>query len=77
MVNPIGVVRKLHSDKFRIVINMMYVNKNLAKKVFKFERLTDLLDIAVKGDHSVSYDLKPGYCLVGFQPVTRRSVGIK
>ncbi len=32
----IGVVRKPRSDKFRIVIYMSYMNKHLAKKMFKF-----------------------------------------
>jgi len=58
VVSPIGVVREPHFDKFRLVINMRYVSKHLAKKVFKFEGLVDLADIAEKGDHSVSYDLK-------------------
>ena len=59
VVSPIGVVPKPHLDKFRLVINMRYVNKHLAKqkKVFKFEGLADLADIAEKGDHLVSYDL--------------------
>jgi hypothetical protein len=45
VVKHIGVVRKPHSDKFRLVINIRYVNKHLAKKVFKFEELVDLADI--------------------------------
>jgi len=59
VVKPIGVVPKPHLDKFRLVINMRYVH--LAKKVFKFEELADLADIAEKGDHLVSCDLKSGY----------------
>jgi len=57
VVSPIGVVPKPHSDKFRL---MRYVNKHLAKTVFKIEGLADLADIAEKSDHSVSYDLKSG-----------------
>ncbi len=33
----IGVVRKLRSDKFRVVISTSYMNKRHAKKAFKFE----------------------------------------
>ena len=40
---------------------MKYVSKHRAKKVFKIEELTDMADIAEKGDHSVSYNLKSGY----------------
>ncbi len=50
LVSPIGVVTKPHSDKSRLVINMRYANKNLAKKVFEFERLVDLADMAEKCD---------------------------
>ena len=77
VVSPIDVVTKPHSDKFLLVINMKYVNKHLAKKVFKFEGLLDLADIAEKGDHSVSCDLKSAYYHVGLHPMTRRFVGIK
>jgi hypothetical protein len=77
VVSPIGVVPKPHSDKFRLVINMRYVNKHLANMVFKLEGLAVLADIAEKGDHSVSYDLKSGYYHVGLHPVTQRFVGIK
>ena len=77
VVSPIGVVAKPHSEKFRLVINTRYVNKHLAKKVFKFEGLGDLADIAEKGDHSVSYDLKSAYYHVGLHPMSRRFVGIK
>ncbi len=76
VVSPIGVVTKPYSDKFRLVINMRYVNKHLAKKVFKFEGLVYLADIAEKGDHSVSYDLKLAYYHVGLHPMTRRFVDI-
>ena len=68
VVSPIGVVAKPHSEKFRLVINTSYVNKHLAKKVFKFEGLGDLADIAEKGDHSVSYDLKIGLLSCGSSP---------
>ena len=56
---------------------MRYVNKHMAKKVFKFEGMADLADIAEKGDHSVSYDLKSGYYHVGLHLATRRFIGIK
>ena len=54
IVSPIDVVPKPHSDKFRLVINMRYVNRHLAKTVFMFEGLADLAAIAEKGDHSVA-----------------------
>jgi len=54
VVIPIGVVIKPRLDKFRLVINTRYVNKYLAKKVFKLEWLSDLAFFAEKGDNSVS-----------------------
>jgi len=45
----IDVVRKPRSDKFRRVINMRYVNRHLAEKVFKFEGGSESADIAEKG----------------------------
>jgi hypothetical protein len=46
VVNPIGVVRAPHSNKVRRVINMRCVNTHLAKKMFTFEGLSDLVVIA-------------------------------
>ena len=40
----IDVVRKLRSDKFRLVVNTRCMNKHLAKKVFKFEGWSDSMD---------------------------------
>ncbi len=45
--------------------------------MFKLEWLVDLANIAEKGDHSVSYDLKPAYYHVGLHTSTRHFVGIK
>ena len=42
MVSPLGVVPKGTGGKFRLIINMRYVNAYLVKKKFKFEGLKDL-----------------------------------
>ena len=76
VVSPIGEVAKPHSDNIRLVINMRYANKNLTKKVFKLEGLVDLAELAEKGDHSVSYDLKLAYYHMSLHPMTRRFEGI-
>jgi len=69
--HPIGVGRKPHSEKFRLVVNMKYVNKHLANNVFKFEGFSDFVDNAgTKGGHSLSYDMKLGYYHVGMHPET-------
>jgi hypothetical protein len=75
VVSPLGVVPKRGTNKFRLTVNMRYVNRHLGKKVFKFEGLKDLADLAEKGDHAVSYDLMSGYYHVGLLPRSRTFVG--
>jgi hypothetical protein len=54
---------------------MRYVNEHLAKRVFKFEGLSDLSDMAEKGDYCVAYDLTSGYYHVSLHPDSQRFVG--
>jgi hypothetical protein len=75
VISPLGVVPEPNSEKLRLVVNMKYVNVHLAKKVFKFEGLSDLPDMAEKGDWSVAYDLTSGYYHVSLHPDSRRFVG--
>ena len=72
VVSPLGVVPKPRTDKFRLTVNMRYVNRHLGRKAFKFEGLKDLSDLAEKEDHAVSYDLTSGYYHVGLHPCSRR-----
>ncbi len=53
VVSPLEVVRKPRTYKFRLTVNMRYVNRHLGNKAFKFEGLKDLADLAEKGDHAV------------------------
>ena len=46
VVCPLGVVPKSHSDKLRLIVNMSYVDNHLGKRVFKFEGLSDIDDMA-------------------------------
>ena len=46
VVSPLGVVPKRRTNKFRLTVNMMYVNRHVVKKVFKFEGQKDLADSA-------------------------------
>ncbi len=77
VVSPLGVVPKRGTDKFRLTVNMRYVNRHLGRKVFKFEGLKDLSDLAEKGDYAVSYDLMSGYYHVGLHLRSRTFVGFK
>jgi hypothetical protein len=77
VVSPLGVVPKGTSGKFRLVMNMRYVNEHLVKKKFKFEGLKDLADLAEKGDHAFSFDLTSGYYHVELHPRTRTYTGFE
>ena len=50
VVSPLGVVPKKGTDKFRLTVNMRYVNGHLGGKSFKFEGLKDLSDLAERRD---------------------------
>jgi hypothetical protein len=54
VVSPLGVVTKAHSTKLRLIVDMRYVNDHLAKRIFKFEGLSDLPDMSEKGNYSLS-----------------------
>ena len=75
--SPHGVVPKPHSEKLRLIVNMRYVNNHLVKRVYKFERLSDIVDMADKGDYSLSYKLMSGYYHVAIHLDYRRFVGFK
>ena len=75
VVSPTGVVLKRGTNKFRLTVNMRYVNRHLGKKVFKSEGLKNLADLAERWDHAVSYDLMLGYYHVGLHPRSRIFVG--
>jgi hypothetical protein len=77
IVSPLGVVPKNHSNKLRLIVYVMYVNKHLTKRVFKFEGLSDIADMAEKGDFALPYDLTFGYYHVSQHPESRRFVGFK
>ena len=54
--SPLGFVPKRVTNKLRLTGNMRYMNRHLEKKVFKFEGLGDLADMAGRENHTVSYD---------------------
>ncbi len=59
------MVPKARTGKFRLTVNMRFVNRHLGDKAFKIEELKDMADLAERGDYAVSYDLMSGYCHVG------------
>jgi hypothetical protein len=75
--SPLAIVPKPHSNKSRLIINMRYANDHLVKRVFKFERLSDIADMADRGNYSMSSDLTSGYCHVTLLSDSRHIVGFK
>jgi hypothetical protein len=65
VVSPLGVMPKRGTDKFRLTVNMRYVNHRLGKEVFKIEGLKDLANLMERGNYAVSYYLMSGYYHVG------------
>ncbi len=53
------VVPKGKEGKFRLIINMRYVNEYMVKKKFKFEGFKDLSDLTKNGDHAITYLILP------------------
>ena len=77
VVSPFGAVPERGTDKFRLTVNMRYVNRHLGLKAFNFEGLKDLADLAERRDHAVSYDLMSRYYHVGLHPRSRIFDGLK
>jgi hypothetical protein len=75
VVSPLGVVSKPHTNKYRLSVNLRYVNRRFRKKIFKFEGWKDLADLSERGGHAVSYDLMPGYYHVGVHPGSMTFIG--
>jgi hypothetical protein len=75
VISPLGVVPTPNSEKLRLIVNMKYANMHLSKRVFELEELSDLPDMAEKGDWSVAYDITSGYYHVSLHPDSRSFVG--
>ncbi len=71
------MVPKRGTDKFRLAINIGYVNRHLGQKAFKFEGLKDLPVLAERENHAVSYDLMSGYYHLVLHSRSRTFVGLK
>ncbi len=53
VVSPLGVVPKKGTDKFRLTVNMRYVNRHLGEKKFRMEGMKDLAEIAEGGPRGI------------------------
>eukprot|EP00117_Sycon_ciliatum_P022902 scpid26163/ scgid19621/ Retrovirus-related Pol polyprotein from transposon gypsy; Reverse transcriptase; Endonuclease len=57
--SPLGVVD--NGKKLRLILDLRYLNKHLAKFKFKLEDLKVVADVYEKNDFLVTFDLKSGY----------------
>ncbi len=77
VVSPLGVDPKPHSDKKRVKSNTRHVNQHLVKRLFEFDGLSNIPDIAENTEYSVAYDLNLGYYHVPLHPSSHRFVGFE
>ncbi len=77
VVSPMGVFPKARTGKFRLTVNMWFINRHVGDKAFKFEGLKDMADLAERGDYAVSYDLMSGYYHACPFHASRTYVGFK
>jgi len=77
VMSLMGAVRKPQADKFKLTVNMRYVNRHMGSRIFKLKGLKDLADLAEKGDHAVSYYLMSECYHVGLDPRSRTYIGFK
>ena len=57
--SPLGVVD--NGKKLRLILDLRYLNKHLAKFKYKLEDLKVVADVYEKNDFLVTFDLKSGY----------------
>ena len=57
--SPLGVVD--NGKKLRLILDLRYVNRHLARFRFKLEDLKAVANVYNKGDYVVTFDLKSGY----------------
>ena len=73
--SPLGVVD--NGKKLRLILDLRYVNENLAKKKFKLEDLRTVTCVFGKGDYVITFDLKSGYHHIAIAPEHLKFLGFK
>ncbi len=75
VVNPLGVVPKPNSkDKFRVIVNMRYVNQAIVVPKFRMETLSSLANLLKSRDFMVSFDLKSRFWHIPLAPEAQHYV---
>jgi hypothetical protein len=60
LVSPLGVVPKAE-NKFRLILDLCYLNQFLEVRKFKYETIKSVPNICAPGDFLFSVDLKSGH----------------
>jgi hypothetical protein len=60
LVSPLGVVPKA-KNKFRLILDLRYLNQFLEVRKFKYETIKSVPDLCALGDFLFSVDLRSGY----------------
>ena len=75
VVSPLGVVPKNNSNKLRVIVNTSMSISTSQRESYKFEGLSDIADMAEKGEFLLSYDHPSGCYHAALHPESRRFVG--
>ncbi len=69
VVSPLGVAPKPNSkDKFRLIVNIRYVNHAIVVPKLKMEPLSSLADLLKSQEYMVSFDLRSGFWHIPLAP---------
>lgn len=77
VVSPLNVVPKKQAGKFRLILNLRYVNNRLVVPKFKYEGLHMVADVWQEGDGTVSVDLTDGYYHFALHPSAFPYMGLE
>lgn len=77
VISPLDVVPKKQPGKFRLILNLRYVNANLVVTRFKYESLAMVPDVWQEGDGTVSIDLTDGYYHFAMHPSAFPYMGLE
>ena len=73
--SPLGVVN--NGKKLRLILNLRFLNRHLAKFKFKLEDLRTVAKVYRQGDYLVSFDLKSGYHHITIAPCHWKYLGFQ
>jgi hypothetical protein len=68
IVHPLGVVRKKHSDKLRMILDARYINEHINIPSFKYEGLESIHELAQRNDYMIVTDYSRGYHHIDLHP---------